>query len=243
MARKRLSDLLQEEVQKPTEGESTIDVPASEVSEVNEENKKASSNVDLEATVKELQETLEKAQKNEEILGKQAEEFQSTIAEQEKLSKQLQIELDEAKKLGDLQDTVKELKKELAIARENEIYLQQQVEELQSVVSEKEASLEKLTTELYAAKKDALQLAEANTKLTAEVNAAQKLAAKQPTARQSSIRQPAAKKPVPNQSAITQPKKDYSSTLAYRKSYSRPTGPLPEKQPSESDNSSMWLLD
>jgi hypothetical protein len=33
---------------------------------VNEENKKASSNVDLEATVKELQETLEKAQKNEE---------------------------------------------------------------------------------------------------------------------------------------------------------------------------------
>jgi hypothetical protein len=38
-------------------------VPASEVSEVNEESKKASSDVDLEATVKELQETLEKHKK------------------------------------------------------------------------------------------------------------------------------------------------------------------------------------
>jgi hypothetical protein len=47
------------------------------------------------------------------------------------------------KKLGDVQDTVKELKKELAIARENEIYLQQQVEELQSLYRRKEASLEK----------------------------------------------------------------------------------------------------
>jgi hypothetical protein len=42
---------------------------------------------------------LEESTKNEEILGKQAAEFQSTIAEQEKLSKQLQIELDEAKKI------------------------------------------------------------------------------------------------------------------------------------------------
>ncbi|MGD1914507.1 MAG: hypothetical protein ACFB2X_27825 [Rivularia sp. (in: cyanobacteria)] len=240
MARKRLSDLLQEEVKKPEGGESTIDVPASEVKE---EKKTASSNVDLEATVKELKQTLEKAQKNEEALSKQAQEFQFTIAEQEELSKQLQNELDEAKKLGDLQDILKEVKEELATARQNEKALQVQVEELHITLAEKEASLERLTTELYAAKKDALQLAEANTKLTAEMNAAQKVAARQPAYRQVPARQPAAKKPVPNQSAIAQPKKDYSSSLAYRKSYSRPTGPLPGKQPPESDNSSMWLLD
>ena len=240
MARKRLSDLLQEEVKKPAGGESTIDVPASEV----KENKTASSDPDLEAIVKELQGNLEKSQKNEEKLLKQSQEFQFTIAEQEQLSKQLQKELDEAKKVGDLQDTVEQIKKELEQVRKNEKSLQQQVEELQLTLSDKEALAEKLTAELYAAKKDALQLAEANSKLTEEINAAQKVAAKQPAYRQvPARRQPAARKPVPNPSAITQPKKDYSSSLAYRKHYSRPTGPLPGKQSEESDNSSMWLLD
>ncbi len=247
MARKRLSDLLKEEVKKPAGDESTIDVPASEVKEMDKQTQTAS--VDLEATVKELQETLEKTRKNEETLQKQASGFQSTIAEQERLFKELQKEVDEAKKLGNLQDTVEELKQELAEVRKNEKALQVQIEELHITVADKEAAIERLTNELYAAKKDALQLAEANTKLTAEVNTAQKVdqmqpAAKQPASRQPASRQPAQKQRVPNQSSITQPKKDYSSSLAYRKHYSRPTGPLPDSQTNESNNSSpMWLLD
>lgn len=241
MTTKPLSDLLQEEDKTTAAGESTIDVSASEVKE---EDYTAFSSTELQATVKELQENLEKSQKNEETLRQQAEEFQSTIAEKEKVSQQLQKELEEAKKVGDLQYSVEEVKKELEIARQNEKNLHKQIEELQSVLSDKEALVEKLTTELYAAKKDALQLAEANTKLTEEINAAQKSATKQPANyRQPSVKRPAAKKPVPNQSAITQPKKDYSATFAYRKHYSRPTEPLRDKQPPESDNSSMWLLD
>lgn len=242
MARKNLSDLLKEEVKKPTGEESTIDVPASEVKEVNKTAKTASSDVDLEATVKELREGLEKAQKNEESLLEQAKDFQSKINEQEKVYKELQKELDVAKKIPDLKDTVAELKQELATANKNEKALQQKIEELELTLADKEASFEKLTAELYAAKKDALQLAEANTKLTAEMNAAQKVAEIKSSPRKYDPR-PAAKQRVPNQSAIAQPKKDYSSSLAYRKSYSRPTGPLPDKQPQESDNSSMWLLD
>ena len=80
MARKRLSDLLKEEVKKPTEGESTIDIPASEVKDMSKQTNTAS--IDLEATVKELQDNLTQARKNEETLQKQAEGFQSTIAEQ-----------------------------------------------------------------------------------------------------------------------------------------------------------------
>ncbi len=286
MARRNLSDLLKEEVKK-TGNESTIDVPASEVKDMNKQTKTAP--VDLDATVKELQETLEKTRKNEETLQKQASGFQSTIAEQEKLFKQLQKEVDEAKKLGNLQDTVEEFKQELAAARKNEKSLEKLVGELQLTLKEKDEHIEKLenlqdtveelkqelavvrkneksleklvgelqltlkekdelaeklNTELYAAKKDALQLAEANTKLTAEVNTAQKIAQMEPPAKLPVSRQPAAKQRVPNQSAITQPKKDYSSALTYRKHYSRPTGPLPDNQSQDSDSTApMWLLD
>ncbi|MEB3219416.1 MAG: hypothetical protein VKN72_24710 [Nostocales cyanobacterium 94392] len=237
MVKKNLSDLIQEESNKTTQGESTIDVTASEVKEVNKVN--APSDIDLEATVKELQESLNKTQKNEETLRQQAKEFESTIAKQDKLFKQLQKEVEEAKKLGNLQDTVEELKQELKTARENEKSLEKLIGELQLTLQEKDALTEKLTTELYAAKKDALQLAEANTKLTAEINTAQKFAAKQPPAKQ-----PLPKQRVPNEAAMVQPKKDYSSTLSYRKSYSRPTGPLTGTQPQESDTSApMWLLD
>ena len=285
MAKRNLSDLLKEEVKKTAGDESTIDVPASEVKDMNKQTKTAAT--DLEATVKELQETLEKTRKNEETLQQQASGFQSTIAEQEKLFKQLQKEVDEAKKLGNLQDTVKELKQELAAARKNEKSLEKLVGELQLTLKEKDEQIEKLgnlqdtaeefkkeltaagkneksleklvgelqltlqekdelaeklNKELYAAKKDALQLAEANTKLTAEVNTAQKIAQIEPPAKQPASKQPAAKQRVPNQSAITQPKKDYSSSLAYRKHYSRPTGPLPEK-PNNDSSAPMWLLD
>ena len=273
MAKRNLSDLLKEEVKKTAGDESTIDVPASEVKDMNKQTKTAP--VDLDATVKELQETLEKTRKNEETLQKQASGFQSTIAEQEKLFKQLQKEVDEAKKLGNLQDTVEDIKLELAAARKNEKSLEKLVGELQLTLKEKDEHIEKLenvqdtaeefkqeltaarkneksleklirelqltlqekdqlaeklNSELYAAKKDALQLAEANTKLTAEVNTAQKIAQMEPPATQPASRQPAAKQRVPNQSAITQPKKDYSSSLAYRKHYSRPTGPFPKNQ-------------
>ncbi len=271
MARKNLSDLLKEEVKK-TGDESTIDVPASEVKNMNKQTKNAP--VDLEATVKELQATLEKTRKNEETLQEQASGFQSTIAEQEKLFKQLQKEVDEAKKLGNLQDTVEELKQELTAARKNEKSLEKLVGELQLTLQEKDEQIEKLgdlqdtaqefkqelaaarknekslekligelqltlqekdelaqklNAELYAAKKDALQLAEANTKLTAEVNTAQKIAQMEPPAIQPASRQLAAKQRVPNQSAITQPKKDYSSALTYRKHYSRPYWPSSRK--------------
>ena len=243
MAKRNLSDLLKEEVKKPAGDQSTIDVPASEVKDMNKQTKTAS--VDLEATVKELQENLTQARKNEETLQKQASGFQSTIAEQEKLFKQLQKEVEEAKKLGNLQDSVEELKKDLAEARKNEKSLEKLIGELQLTLQEKDEFAEKLNAELYAAKKDALQLAEANTKLTAEMNAAQKVAEIESAATKPASRQPATKQRVPNKSAITQPKKDYSSSLAYRKHYSRPTGPLPDSELKESNSSSspMWLLD
>ena len=143
-----------------------------------------------------------------------------------------------------IQDTVQELKKELRAARKNEKSLEKLIGELQLTLKEKDELAQKLNTELYAAKKDALQLAEANTKLTAEVNTAKKLAAMEPAPSQPPARQPAARQRVPNQSAITQPKKDYSSALTYRKHYSRPTGPLPDSQSQDSDGTApMWLLD
>ena len=238
MARRNLSDLLKEEVKK-TGDKSTIDVPASEVKEMNKQTKTATSNIDLEATVQELQDTLEQTRENEKTLQQQAKGFQSTIAEQEKLFKQLQKEIDEAKKLGNLQDTLEELKQELAAARKNEKSLEKLIGELQLTLKEKDELAEKLNTDLYAAKKDALQLAEANTKLTAEVNTAKKLAAMEPVPSQ-----PPARQRVPNQSAITQPRKDYSSALTYRKHYSRPVGPVPGNDSQQSDSSApMWLLD
>ena len=50
MAKRNLSDLLKEEVKKPAGDQSTMDVPASEVKDMNKQTKTAS--VHLEATVK-----------------------------------------------------------------------------------------------------------------------------------------------------------------------------------------------
>ncbi|MEO0686236.1 MAG: hypothetical protein AAFY76_14660, partial [Cyanobacteria bacterium J06649_11] len=61
MARKRLSDLLKEEVKKPTGDEATIDVPASEVKDMNKQTQTASSNVSCNSLTVASKSTLEEA--------------------------------------------------------------------------------------------------------------------------------------------------------------------------------------
>ena len=116
MVRKRVADLLQEEAQKftPTEGESAIEVTATpietsvdEKEEDDTSTQEASSThakrtsptkADLEVTLKDLQETLDKSQQNEKALEKQIIDFQSALSEQKTLAGRLTKELQDAKK-------------------------------------------------------------------------------------------------------------------------------------------------
>ncbi|MFQ4142926.1 hypothetical protein [Chlorogloeopsis sp. ULAP02] len=171
MPRKRpsVSDVLQEKAQNlpSPEGETVIDVAAQEIKDESPSTTEAPSTqpedkvtstskhsnldtADVEATVKQLQVNLEKAQEQarhkEEALQQQISELQSALSEKTALEK--------AQKQA--------LQKEEA--------LQQQISELQSALSEKTALTERFSKELYEAKQAAVQLAEANSRLTEEIN-------------------------------------------------------------------------
>lgn len=223
MAKKNLSDLLQEEAQKfsPPEGETTIDVvaitdnnPSSPSdndtgkeegsAQLEEESKQAADSTtskrtnptkaELEATVKELKEALEKAQQKETSL-------------------------------------VKDLKETIEKAQQKEASFQQEVADLQSDLSKQKKLAAKLKTELDDAKQAAVHLAGANSKLTETITTLQQEKEKTQSSQQ---------KKEDNQSSP----KSIKSSISNRKSYHLPER-QPVNKPEESvDNSSpMWLLD
>lgn len=179
MAKKRLSDLLQEEAQKfsPPEGEPTIDVVAisddspstSSDNDTGEEEDSAQleeplqaaetitsrrttpTKAELEATVKELKEALEKAQQKETSLVKEWKEtFEKTHQKEASLAKELKEALDKA--------------------QQKEVSFQQQIIDLQSALSEQKELAAKLKSDLKDAKQAAVHLADANSKLTETIS-------------------------------------------------------------------------
>ncbi len=266
MASKHLSDLLQEETEKVTkiEDAAAIDVKATPVdnSAVEEEvtvtdtkntdtentdtENTNVTQVDLEATVKELKATLKQAHQNEVTFQDQISGLQSALSQQEGLALELKKELQEAKQLADLETTVQQLKQQLEQAQQKEQTLEQQVKELQTAIAAKEQLTERLKKELYQAKQDIVKLAEINSALKAQVNGSKQIHTSKQHQPQS---QP--QRTQPQKSAI-QPAKSDLRPQNYRKSHlvrdtrpiarsPKPSGPSSEDN---SDNSSqMWLLD
>jgi chromosome segregation ATPase len=207
--RKRVADVLQEEAHKISspEVESIIDVAAEEVTDettpTTEEsaakNKRTNpTKADLETTINQLQTSLEETHQNEANLRQQLSNLQSSLSEKNTLIKQLQASVAET--------------------QQNQKNLQSRISELQSVLSEKDKLVERLTTELDEAKQAAVQLAQANSQLTEEIN---------------NLNNSKKEKAIPK-------------ALTYRKSYRTPTPEkLPPQTPTEpADNSNqMWLLD
>lgn len=260
MARKRLSDLLQEETKKVTQIEdaSAIDVKATPVDNSVVEDKGKATNaqttkktnvnkVDLEATVKELKATLEQAHQNEATFQEQISDLRSALSDQEGLASELKKELKEAKKLTDLEVTAQELKQELEQAHRNETTLEQRVNDLQSVIAAKEELTEQLKKELYQAKQDAVKLAEINSALTEQINAS-----KQTNTSRQQTQQKQQKQQQTQKSAIQPAKSADLRPQNYRKSHlvrdTRPISRSPKPSNASSEDSSdsssqMWLLD
>ena len=153
MAKKSLTDLLREEVQKSPdlEAENAQEITAVEESPMNTPSKPGTRNssptkADLETTVAQLTAALEKAK-------------QATPAQAELVS---------------------ELKNALTESQEKESSLQQQITELQSELKQQKQTVEKLQAQLEKldplkiefeqAKTAALQLAQVNEKLTQEID-------------------------------------------------------------------------
>jgi chromosome segregation ATPase len=155
---------------------------------------------------------------------------------------------------ADLEVTIQELNELIAQVHQSEANLQNQVEQLQSALSEQKelsersekalaeqkAKADRSEKELKEAKKAALQLAEANSQLSAEIEELKQTVAileqqKQP--QQPEQQRPQVKEKPP---AITK------APISYRKSYG--TLERLQVQPSveqthSSDTSPMWLLD
>ncbi|MBD2388130.1 hypothetical protein [Cylindrospermum sp. FACHB-282] len=106
MVKKRLADLLQEETQKftPPEGESAIEIAAEVVTEASNFPTEeppiqiSESTAALEATVKELRDSLEKANKKEATFQNKITDLQSALSAQKVATENLTQELDETKK-------------------------------------------------------------------------------------------------------------------------------------------------
>lgn len=165
--KKSLSDMLRQEAGKSSETEvqSTIEVTADEIKtndtpaleklqlDTFNTNRAASSdstNTELEVSITQLKESLEKAHQKERSLEEQIADMQSELSEQKALVKKLQKEVDKSKDFDAEQKTlVEKLQKELDKAKQ-------------------------VKTELEQAKAAAIQLAELNNKLTEEVNSLKK---------------------------------------------------------------------
>jgi chromosome segregation ATPase len=96
-----LTDLLQAEARTftSTEGESVIDITANEVITEDPASESDMVKTDLQVTVKELSEILEKAQKQESALYQQISDLQASLFTQKTVSERLQKELDEARQV------------------------------------------------------------------------------------------------------------------------------------------------
>ncbi|MDJ0775867.1 MAG: hypothetical protein QNJ49_21000 [Mastigocoleus sp. MO_167.B18] len=276
MARKRLSDLLQEETKKVTQIEdaAAIDVKATPVdASAVEEEKKVNTSVssskstnskstnsknshsentkntntnqaDLEATIKELKATLEQAHENEATFEHKINDLESALSQQEGLASELKQELQATKKSADLEVTVQELQQKLEQAQHNEQLLEQRVNDLRTAIAAKDELMDRLKKDLQQAKQDAVKLAEINSALKEQIN---------PPKQSKTYQQPKPQQTQQTQKSAIQPSR--SADLRpqhYRKSHlvrdtrpitrsPKPSGPSSEDS---SDNSSqMWLLD
>lgn len=254
MTKKRLSDLLQQEAQKfsPPEGETTIDVvavsdenfstssdndtgedgsaqvqeEAQQTAETTTSRRTTPTKAELEATVKELKEALEKAQQKEASL---VNELKETLEKAQQKEASLVNDLKESVEKTQKKEAsvVKELKQTIEKAQQKEASLQEQITDLQLDVAKHKKVAAKLKTELDDAKQAAIQLAEANSQLTETISALQQQKANIQSSQQEKEKTQLSK-----------------SIKSYRKSYD-----LPERQPIKKseepvDNPSpMWLLD
>lgn len=101
MTNRNLSELLQEEAQKftPSQSESVIEITAEKVVETNSySSAETVVQTNLEFTIKELQETLEKSQNQVVSLQQENSELQTALSEQKSLAESLTKELYETKK-------------------------------------------------------------------------------------------------------------------------------------------------
>ncbi|MBW4507778.1 MAG: hypothetical protein KME64_14875 [Scytonematopsis contorta HA4267-MV1] len=261
MARKRIAELVKEEVTKvtPTPGETVIDVKAEKIQETEKLAPEPSTEKitdtrlvdELEATIKHLKASLEQAQEKETNQKQKNLDLEANIkelrAELEKAQQQnldLEANFNESKEIQqnlrekgqDLDKTVKKLTNLLSKTQENEEKLQQHNSDLQSELTEQKTLVERLSRELNDAKKAALSLAETNTQIIDEIN---------------SIKVQKTQQEKPQEE---KPKQEKYNPLAYRKSHRSiekryqapivPSQPVQQSSPDEdTSQSQMWLLD
>ncbi|NET00586.1 MAG: hypothetical protein F6K61_08405 [Sphaerospermopsis sp. SIO1G1] len=153
MNKKSLTNLLQEETQKftPSPDDSTIEVTAEKViesellpdEEITKKSKstksKTPTKADLEVTIQELKESLEEYENQETELNQEIADLNTALSEQKTLAERLTTEL------------------------------RQEITDLNTALSEQKTLAERLAKELYETKKTALQLAESNSQLIAEM--------------------------------------------------------------------------
>jgi chromosome segregation ATPase len=239
MVRKRIADMLQEEAQKfiPTEGEPVIEVTATPINSPENNGKESDdASVDTSAEKELLTDTTQES--SVKGTSRTKAELEATVKELKNNLAQLeesQVSLE--KENNSLQKENNSLQKENNSLQKENNSLQKQNTDLQASFSEQKNLAEKLKKELNDTKKDALQLAEANSKLVEEMNALKQ--------EEQEKQQKQQKQETEHREITHQP-----SSLNYKKSHRTverlaTTQPHPqeEKEFGADTSSQMWLLD
>jgi hypothetical protein len=233
MTRKRLSDLIQEETQKPspTPGDSVIDVAATTVTSTALETQEAMEENQEKAGIDAKKETPTLENKVSETTQK------AVNSELELKVKDLEAKLVQAQKH---QESVQDLQKNLEKHQEEEASQKQQIIDLQGSLFEQKTLAERLGKELYEAKKAALHLAEANSKLMEEVNTMKQLKGQE---QKRQIEQEQEKQI--EKEKEKEKEKESQKLVTYKKSSLKGMERMPIARNEESADSSspMWLLD
>lgn len=217
MARKRLTDLLEEEVQKPiiSSEEPAITVAAETIidqtTSSSPEDLTSQKIQDLETIIQDLRASLEESHRKELYRQQEIKDLHSDLNKQKSLAEKLSNEVEETKK-----NTLKSFQKK-------ELELQQEIKDLRSDLSEQKSLVEKFSDELEETKKTALQLAEANSQLIEENNSFKQVQVKE---------------------IVKAPIKESYNPLSYRKSHRSPE--RLQEQPTQSNDDfadNTWLYD
>ncbi len=141
---------------------------------------------------------------------------------------------------AELEATVKELTQTVEEVRQKEATLEQQIDDLQSALSEQKELALRLKKELKEAKQAAVYLAEANSKLTEDINTLEQEKNINTLAQEKNINTLEQEKNI----NTLKPEPTIPRQTNYKKSYQKLEN-LPQKQPQGSIDASpqTWLLD
>jgi len=161
-------------------------------------------------------------------------------------------EITQEESFTELEITVKQLQEHLENTRENQEKLQQQIQELQSILSTKEATIKNLQSSLETMQNSEENLRQKVQELQSALSEKdvliERLNQELQEAKQAALKLAEANSKLMEEAQLSKKQKEISKPVSYKKSYRAiekipPTQPQAQESTDSADSAPMWLLD